>query len=388
MVLGLIKEQVVEHGLDHGRSELLAAEAVTAAVALDVAARFCEGVNNIEVEGLAERAGLLGAVENGDLLAGCGDRCEELVGCERPVKTDLQNAELLALLVEVVDRFFRNVCAAAHDDEDVLGIGCADVIEEVIMAAGQLADLLHVILNDLGDLRIVDVRGFAALEVDIRVLRGTGLMRMLGVQRAVAESLDGVHIEELAHVFILDLLDLLDLVGGAEAVEEMNEGNAGLDRGQMGHESEVHDFLDGSGGEHRETGLAAAHNVAVVAEDRKGMSGESAGGNVENAGKELTGDLVHIGDHQKKTLGSGKGGGQSAGGKGAVNSARSAALGLHLGDADLLTEQVDPALCAPLIGNLCHGRGRSDGVDCCHIGKCIGDMRRSGIAIDSDGLCH
>ena len=71
-------------------------------------------------------------------------------------------------------------------------------------------------------------------------------------------------------------------------------------------------ILYGSGGKHCEAGLAAAHNIAVVAKDGKGMVREGTGGYVEYSGKLLAGDLVHVGDHQQQALGSGEGGGQGA----------------------------------------------------------------------------
>ena len=51
----------------------------------------------------------------------------------------------------------------------------------------------------------------------------------------------------------------------------------------MGNESKIHNLLNGSGGKHGKAGLTAAHNVAMVAENAKGMISESARGYVENA---------------------------------------------------------------------------------------------------------
>ena len=388
MVLGFVELKVVVNLLDHGGGEFLAAEAVSAAVALDVKPCLRNRVNDVEVERFAEGAGFLGSVKNSDLLAGCGDSRKELVRCEGTIQANLDKAELLALCVEVVDSFFRNIRAAAHDNENALCIGCADVIEQVVSPAGQIADFFHVVFNDLGNLCIVDVCSFTALEIDVGILRGTGLMGMLGVECTLTETLNGIVIEQLCHILVFDLFDLLNLMRGAEAVEEMNERQARLDCGKMGHECKIHNFLYGSGSEHCKTRLTCAHNVTVIAENGKRMSCECACRNMENAGKHFAGDFVHVGDHQKKTLRSGECGCQCACRKGTVNCACCAALGLHFRNADLLTEKILPALCAPFIGNFCHGRGRSDGVNSRNIGKCVCDMRRSGIAIDSDGLCH
>ena len=210
---------------------------------------------------------------------------------------------------------------------------------------------------------------------------------MLRVQSAGTEGRHRVAVKQLIHILIVDRFDLLDLVGGAEAVEEMHEGNAALDGGKVRHKRKIHDFLHGSGSKHGKAGLAAAHHVAVIAEDGERMVSKRTGGNVEHAGQQLAGDLVHVRDHQQ-ALGSGEGRGQRARGKGAVHGARSARLGLHLSDADLLAEQVLPAVGRPVICNLRHRGRRGDGIYRCYIGERICDMRGSGIAIDCHGLCH
>ena len=82
--------------------------------------------------------------------------------------------------------------------------------------------------------------------------------------------------------------------------------------------------------QHGETGLTAGVDVGVVAEDVQSLSSNGTGGDVEHGGQQLTGDLVHIGDHQQQTLGGGVGGGQSTGSQRAVDGTGGAGLGLHL----------------------------------------------------------
>ncbi len=64
-------------------------------------------------------------------------------------------------------------------------------------------------------------------------------------------------------------------MGGAEAVEEVQEGNAALNGGQMGHGAQVHDLLRVGGAQHGKAGLAAGHNVGVVAEDGQRVGGQA-----------------------------------------------------------------------------------------------------------------
>ena len=143
--------QVVIHSLGHGGGELLGAQAVTAAYYLDVcAAALYQSVYNVLIQRLAQRTGFLGAVQHGDLLYGGGYSLYKSVGRERTVQADLQQTQLVALGVQVIDGLFDYVCAAAHYDDDVLGVRCANVIVEVILAAGELANLVHIILYDVG----------------------------------------------------------------------------------------------------------------------------------------------------------------------------------------------------------------------------------------------
>ena len=68
-LLGLILLQLLEQSKDGGRRGILAAQTVTAAGQNDIVqASLTQGSGNIQVQGLAQRAGLLGAVQNCVLL--------------------------------------------------------------------------------------------------------------------------------------------------------------------------------------------------------------------------------------------------------------------------------------------------------------------------------
>ena len=384
-----LARKVLVHGVDHGRRELLGAEAVTAADDLDVtSACFNERIDHILIQRLAKGAGLLRAVENRDALAALGQRFDELLRSKRTIQADFQKAQLLSLCVQIVDGLFADVRAAAHDNDDVLCIRSANIIKEMIVTSRDLADLVHVMLDDPRDGVIVLVRGFAALEVDVGVLCCAALMRVLRVQCAGTEGGHGIAVEELIHIFIVDELDLLNLMGGTETVKEVEERNGAFDRGKMRNKRKVHDFLHGRGSQHGKTGLAAAHDVAVIAKDRQGMRRERTGADMEHAGQELAGDLIHIRDHQQQALRRRKGRRKRAGFQRAVDCARSTAFRLHLRDTDFLSEQIFAAVCCPIVRDLRHRRGRRDGIDRRYIGKCICNMRCSGVAIDGHGFCH
>ena len=381
--------QVVVHSLDHGGVELLGAQAVAAADDLNIGlAVLIERGAHVLVEGLAQGAGLLGAVEHGDLLAGGGNGLQQALGAEGTVEMHLDQAQLLALLVEVVDGLLDGLAAAAHGDDHALGIGGAHVVEELVLAAHQRADLLHDLFHDGGGGVVELVGRLTVLEVDVGVLRGAGLMRMIGVKGAVAEGLDLVPGHQGLDVLVINRVDLLHLMAGAEAVEEMQEGNAALQRGQMRHQRHVHGFLHAVGSQHGKAGLAAGHHVGMVAEDAQGVRGQRAGAHVEHAGQQLAGDLVHIGDHQQKALAGSEGGGQRAGRQTAVHGARRARLGLHLAYVNGLAEEVLRTTRRPFIDYFRHGGGRSDGVNGRHVAERICNVAYGSIAVNGHLGCH
>ena len=145
-------------------------------------------------------------------------------------------------------------------------------------------------------------------------------------------------------------------MAGAESVEEVKERNAALDGGEMCHGGEVLCFLHGTGGQHGKAGLAACHHVLMVAEDGKCVRSERAGGHVEDCGKHFARDLVHVRNHQQKTLGGGVGGGEGACLEGTVHCSRSAAFTLKLRDLYGLAPKVLLPVGSPFVDVLCHGR--------------------------------
>src|SRR5699024_10835736 len=230
------------------------------------------------------------------------------------------------------------------------------VIEQLIVCSDLLIYFVHVLLYHRRKSVVVGVAGLSCLEEDIRVLGGTSLAGMVGIQSVFSESVHRVHIYHIFQIFVIPGLDLLDLVGSTESVKEVDEGNFALDRCQMGNRSQIHNFLYGRLTQHSNAGLAACVYIGMVAENRQSVAGQSTGGYVEHTRQLLAGDLVQIRDHQQKSLRSRVGGGQSACGKRTVYSACSACLGLHLSDLHFMSENVLSPLGSPLIGSFCHGR--------------------------------
>ena len=236
LALHLSLLQLIVHGKDGGGRRVLAAEAVAAADDLDVGlAGVGKRGHDVEVQRLALGAGLFGAVENGQLLAACRDRGQELVRAERAVQADLHEADLLTLRAQIVDDFLRHVADRAHRNDHAVGVGSAVVVEQLVVRAELGIDLAHVLLHDRRDRFVVLVGRLTVLEEDVAVLVGAAHRRVLGVQGSRAEGRDRVHVHHVLQILVIPDLDLLQLVAGAEAVEEVQERNATLDGRQMRH---------------------------------------------------------------------------------------------------------------------------------------------------------
>ena len=280
----------------------------------------------------------------------------------------------MALGIEGVDGFLNGLADRTHGDYNMLRVGRADVVEQLVIGANLFIDLAQIFLDDAGNGFIVLVAGFSCLEEHVGVLSGAlqeGAFRIHGV---FAEVVDGVHIQHILQVVVIPDFNLLNFVGSTETIKEMQEGNLALNGGQMCRRAQVHNLLNTAGAEHREAGLAAGVNVLMVAEDGQRVGSQGTGGDVEHAGEQLACNLVHIGDHQQQALGSGIGGGQRARGQRTVHRTGRAGLRLHLNYLNGIAEDVFQAVCRPLVGNFRHGGGRCDGVNRRYIRKRVGYM--------------
>ena len=382
VVLRRVLREVVVDRDELARGGVLGGQAVAAADDGDVvSAGLIEGGHDVEVYRLADRTGFLAAVENGDLLNRSRDCSGEVLDRERAVQVDLHHADLAALRVQVVNGLLDRLGSRAHDDDDFLCVRRAVVVEQLVVAAGQLVDLVHVVLNGVGHDLGLDVRALLALEVDVRVYVVAAVGRVLRVERLTAELLERLLVDQAAQILIIEGLDALHLVRGAEAVEAVHERITSLDCRQVSNRCEIHRLLRRRGHQHTVAGGAAGHEVGVVAENGMVVARDDAGCDVHDARQELAAHRVHCRNHQHEALRRGEGGGQRACLKRAVAGAGRAGLGLHLDNVNGGAEQVLFALCGPFVHLLRHRRGRGDRVNCCYFGERIGAVRRRCVTV-------
>lgn len=94
-------------------------------------------------------------------------------------------------------------------------------------------------------------------------------------------------------------------------------------------------------------------------------------------------------DHQQQALGRGERRGERAGLQRAMHSTGGTGFGLHLSDADSLTEQV-LTIMRSLQSSATSAIGEDGviGADRCHFAERISDVADSGIAVNGHFLCH
>ena len=122
----------------------------------------------------------------------------------------------------------------------------------------------------------------------------------------------------------------------------------------------------------------------MVAEDRQGVGGHGAGGDVHREGGQLAGDLVHVGDHQEEALRRREGRRERPGLQGPVDRPGRAALGLHLDHVGHDAPDVLAALRRPLVAELAHVRRGGDRVDRDHFAQAVGDRGRRFVPVHRD----
>ena len=180
----------------HCRRELLRGESVSAADhERQLAAAFGECGDDVLEERLGERSRLLRSVEHSDRAHGGRERGHERGSVERSVQANLQHADALVPRREAFDRFLGRTRARAHEHEDALGLRMPDVVEEPVPAPRPLAELRHLLLDDLRYRGVVRVHGLARLEEDVRVLGAAAENRAIGRQGARAMRRDEIVVE-------------------------------------------------------------------------------------------------------------------------------------------------------------------------------------------------
>jgi len=173
----------------------------------------------------------------------------------------------LALCIQVIYCFADGFGNRTHCNNNIFSIWCAIIFKRMILPTGDFGNLLHIGFNDIGNSIVKFVTRFPGLEENIGILGSTSCYGMFRIKGTIAERLKCFHIEQGSKIVLCDGLNFLNLVRGTETIEEIHKRDAALDGGEVGNATEVHHFLNRSGGKHRKTGLAARINITVITEN-------------------------------------------------------------------------------------------------------------------------
>ena len=187
--------QMFIHSHNIFRNHVLGAQAVASAAYFDGAAGGGDGGNHVQIERFADGAGFAGAVENGNLLYGLRNLGEEMLHREGAVQMDVKNAYLFAVGVQCISHVLADIGDRADGDDDAVRIRCAVVVEEVVASAGDFADFVHVVLDNVRQRIVEGVGCFAVLEVDIRVFSRAADDRMIRVESPGTECSKGLLVD-------------------------------------------------------------------------------------------------------------------------------------------------------------------------------------------------
>ena len=122
----------------------------------------------------------------------------------------------------------------------------------------------------------------------------------------------------------------------------------------MGYSRQIHNLLDAAFGKHGKPGLSGCHDIRMVAEDADGVCANNASTDMKYAWQQLTGDFIHVGNHQQQTLRGRIGSSQRPCLQRTVDSTSRAAFRLHFNDFNSLSEDIFLPLCRPGVNMLSH----------------------------------
>ena len=355
--------QVLVHRVHHRRGERLVAEPIPSAEDADAGTLRVYRGTHVQIQRLTNRPGLFRPVEDGNPFAGLRKGAEEVSRGERAEQVHGNKPDLVGDLCP--DVLAHRLCPCAHHDDHVLRLLVAVVVEQVVLSAGDLGDVVHSLLDDIRAVHVVLVRRLLLLEVQVSSRERVAVLGVCRVHRPLTVLDHLLRADKPLQHLVRDHLDVRHLVRDLEPVEKVHERQGGTERREVCHGGEVHHFLDGLGVEHRLPALARRHDVRVVAEDARRDHRDRACCHVEDHGELLAGDLEEVRDHQQQALRCGERRCQGAGSGGAMQRAGSPAFALHLGDLHDVAEDVLLAISAPRICKLCHRRRGGDRVDEC-----------------------
>ena len=369
--LGITGIHIIVYRLDLSGVYILGAKTIPPAIDDRRVFSVGEGSYYIQIHRLTDAARLSRPIQNRDLSNGRRQSTQEMLHRERPIQMDLKISNFFTAVSQIVNDFPRRLANRAHSDDDPLCIRCAVVIEEMVFATRNLAELVQVTLYYFWQHIVLRIAGLCVLEVHIWPLNGGTDNGVVWVHGSGSPCLQCILIHQSGYGVQINHLDLLDFMGCPEAVEEVDEWDICLDGSQVSHSGQIHDFLYATSGEHSHTCGTAVHHILMITKNGISMGTNTACGHMQYAGVAMTCDDMQAGDHQHQALGGSKRCCQGTTLQRTMYCADRACLRLHLYQGNRLPKHILSARCSPFICQLCHWGGRRDRIDPCNFGELV-----------------
>ena len=134
----------------------------------------------------------------------------------------------------------------SHKHHDVVCVGSAAVVKEVVAAARLCLEGIHRPLHCFGHSHVKWVGCLSSLEEDVGILGRTPQHRLVRIECPTALSTDQLVVDHGIDRRRVERRNLGDLVAGTKPVEEVQEGHAGCECGRMSNQRQVLCLLDRS----------------------------------------------------------------------------------------------------------------------------------------------
>ena len=197
----------------------------------------------------------------------------------------------------------------------------------------------------------------------------------------VTECFYCIHVYHFFKICIIPCFDFLNFVWSTETVEEVDECNFAFESCKVCNRSKVHNFLWVWFSEHCSTCLTAGINVWMITEDVQRLCSNTACSNMEYTRKLFSSNLVHVRNHQEKTLWSCKCSSKCTRCKWTVNCTCGTGFWFHFDNLYLVTEDVFLTTCRPVINPVSHWWWRSDWINTGNFCKGISNVCGSLVTI-------
>lgn len=118
-----------------------------------------------------------------------------------------EQPDLLSRRVQRIHHFLNGIADRSHCDNHPFGIRRAGIVKQMVLPAGERADLRHIAFDNVGQRLIKTVARLPLTEVDIRVLRRSADDRMIRMQRVTAEAVERGPVQQRRQLLIFQHLD-------------------------------------------------------------------------------------------------------------------------------------------------------------------------------------